>query len=239
MRIYRKVLITLAAAFVVSGIASADSITLGPLTTSTPVLAEATDWTNMLAFAQFDSNLGTLLSVTFDISGQLQTTLTVTNTDSAAGSSGNSRTELQIGLEDADDSLGLDIDNDTQAIDVMSGKYFYDLGKGQSSQSGLLTSSYDSGTLTYSSLTVLNEFSNPGGGTVDLTADTFTQTNLSNTGGNTNSNQVTNASLTGTVTYTYQAALQESPSTPEPATLAMMGGALLGLGLLRKRLRKN
>ncbi|HEX4136973.1 MAG TPA: PEP-CTERM sorting domain-containing protein [Bryobacteraceae bacterium] len=230
-------------ALAVSGIASADSITLGPITTSTPVSLSSTDWTNTLAFAQFDSSLGTLQSVTFDISGQLQTTLTITN-QASGSSTGHATTELQVGLEDAGDNLGLDFSDSNPAIDALSPKYFYDLGAGQSAQSGLLTKTYDSGALTYTLSTILNEFSNPGGGTVDLTADTFTQTYLSNSGGNTSASQVTSASLTGTVTYVYQAnqpvgGQQQLSATPEPDTMALLGGALIGLALLGKRFRKT
>jgi hypothetical protein len=41
---------------------------------------------------------------------------------------------------------------------------------------------------------------------------------------------------TSTITYTFTDAVSEAP---EPATTAMMSGALLGLGLLGKRLRKR
>ncbi len=70
--------------------------------------------------------------------------------------------------------------------------------------SGLLTSSYNSGTLQYTLPTILNEFSNPGGGTVDLNASTFTESLLSEfRWQHTSSTQVTDASLTGTVTYNF------------------------------------
>jgi hypothetical protein len=227
-------------ALAVSGLASANSITLGPITTSTPVSLSPTDWTNTLAFAQFNSNLGTLESVTFDISGELQTTLTVTN-NSPTSSTGHASTEVQVGLEDAGDDLGLDIDDGNPAIDAISSRFSYNLGAEQSARSGLLTKTYDSGALTYTLSAILNEFSNPGGGTVDVTADTFTQSWITNSGGNTSASQVTDASLTGTVTYVYQpySGSQQLSGTPEPDTIALLGGALIGLALFGRRFRKD
>jgi hypothetical protein len=201
-----------------------------------------TDWTGTLEFAQFNSNLGTLDSVTIDISGSLSTTLTVTNNGDTE-QSGSARTELRVGIEDPNNLLGFTEPpnngvGDNPAIDVDSPKYFFDLAAGDDgghSSSGLLTASYDSGALTYTLSAILNEFSNPGGGTVTLNAGTFTQTTVSDAGGNASASQVTDASLTGIVTYNYAAV----SSAPEPATMAMMGGALIGLGLLRKRLIKK
>ena len=244
MAAYRKLLIVPAVVFAFSSIAGANSITIGPLTTSTPIASRLTDWTGTLAFAQFDSTLGTLNSVTFDISGSLTTTLTVRNNASSA-SSGTANTELEVSIEDAGDNLGFLNDtpevSNNPTINQFSPNYHYSLASGVQTASGLLSSNYNSGALTYTLSAILNEFSNPGGGTVDLSAGTFTQTVLANSGGNTSATQVTDASLTGTVTYNYTANVgnQNLSNAPEPATMAMMGGALIGLGLFRRRFRKR
>jgi hypothetical protein len=58
-----------------------------------------------------------------------------------------------------------------------------------------------------------------------LPASTITQTDLANTRGNTAASQVTDAAMTGTVTYDYIPA----PLVPEPSTLAFLGVGLVGL----------
>jgi hypothetical protein len=79
--------------------------------------------------------------------------------------------------------------------------------------------------LTYTLGTILTEFT--GGGNISLNAGTLTYTLLSNYGGNTVSSQVTDAGLTGTVTYTYTA-------VPEPSTFGLLALGLSALPLLRR-----
>jgi hypothetical protein len=169
-----------------------------------------------LEFPQFNPSLGTLLSVELDLSSSLSTTLTVTNTGDS-GSSGNATTELQMTVQDAGDNLA-------PYFTVYSPSFPYSLGAGGSTGSGLLTANGGSDN-TYTSAPVLAEFT--GYGDTGLSGSTFTQTLLANTGGNTNSSQVTDASLTGTVTYTY--------SVPEPASLGLILAAVPLLAARRRR----
>jgi hypothetical protein len=181
-----------------------------------------------LAFQQFNPLLGTLNSVELQFSSSLTTTLTVINT-SESSSSGTVKTELQVSVDDSGDNLL----GDTPQLDILSPAFAYSLAGGGNISSPLLSKSGSSDNV-YTFLNVLTEFT--GNGNFSLGASTFTQTDLSNTGGNTSSSQVTDASLTGTVTYTFT----DAPNgVPEPTTMALMGGALIGLGLLRKRLKKN
>jgi hypothetical protein len=73
------------------------------------------------------------------------------------------------------------------------------------------------------------------GDTFTLTGTTENLTTFSGGGGNINLGLNTAATFQAEIDYTYTL----SSSTPEPTTMVLMGGALLGLGLLGKRLRKS
>lgn len=66
---------------------------------------------------------------------------------------------------------------------------------------------------------------------------TATEVNSSLTGGNTSTANQTQVKERITVTYDYTTAL--TPSVPEPMTMVLMGGALVGLGVLGKKLKKS
>lgn len=183
--------------------------------TTTPISSTLTDWTGSLSFPQFSPSSGTLLSVQINLSGSMNTVLTITNSSPEA-SSGTGKTELQFTVQDSGSNLV------NPVMVLFSPDFSYNLGSGLSTTSGTLTESGTSSD-TYTNSTVLAEFT--GAGTISLNAGTFTQTWLTNTGGNTFASQVTDAQLTGTVIYNY---------VPEPATIM-----LLGLGALTLRGRKK
>lgn len=198
--------------------AHADTISF---TTSTPIPSTLTDWTGNLSFSQFNPSLGTLTSVELQLSSGLTTTLTVTNNGDSL-SNGNVKTELQVTVLDPGNHISA-----TPQIDTLSPSYVYSLAAGGSVTSGLLTKT-GTGDNTYTLASLLAEFT--GVGNISLAASTFTQTLLANSGGNTGSSQVTNASLTGEVIYTYTPA-----PVPLPSAILLLGPGLVGLVGLRKR----
>jgi hypothetical protein len=74
-----------------------------------------------------------------------------------------------------------------------------------------------------------------GVGTFNLTGGTLTQEALAGGGGNITLGIATQAQLESEIDYFYTV----NSGTPEPSTMALLGGALLGLGLIGKRFRKN
>lgn len=197
---------------------TASAATSGPFTTSTPISFTLTDWTSTLSFPQFNPGLGVLNSVQLDFTSTLRTTLTVEN-NAASSSSGTAKTEIQVTVQDAGNNLI------APEIDLLSPVFGYSLAPGASLTSPLLTQTGSSSDL-YTLAAILAEFT--GAGNITLNASTFSQTLLANTGGNTAASQVSDASLTGTVTYTYSV-------VPEPSTVALL--SLAALPLLRRQRR--
>jgi hypothetical protein len=201
--------------FCAAGISSANTIQSGPYMATSPIPYSLTDWLGTLTFPQFDPALGTLTEVDISLTGAMQTQLTVQNVDSELPSSGHTNTHLVFTVQDA----GLNLHD--PSIDMSGPSFAYSLDPGDSLTSGVLTKSL-SITEIYTGPAILAEFSGPG--VFSLNASTFTETALFSTGGNTESEQVTEAGLTGTVTYQYDVAV------PEPVTMVSALLAAGGLG---------
>jgi len=203
----KRFLIIFAALLVTAGLASAN--TLGPITTTTPISPMTTDWSESpditsLAFAQFNSALGTLTKVKLELSGDMDTEISITNTGSSP-SSGTVSTHLLVYVKHSELSLG-----EPQINTLSPPLVFTNLAVDATA-----TGSFDDIELyalkNYTSSTILTAFT--GTGSIVLDADTYTTTALE-ASGSFDSSQITDVSLTGTVTYEY--------TIPEPATITLL-----------------
>jgi hypothetical protein len=216
-------LLTLAAA------TSVQAQVVGPITTSTPI-SHTTELvgapSDVLTFPKFDGNLGILLSVVIHIDADISSVITVTNS-AETPSSGNVFTQSQYTLSDPLSQLTLNPVTSTP-------NFAYSLPPGGTATSSALTGT-DSKTGTFTSGTVLAEFTTFTGETIALPVTTFTQTFTANTGGNTSSGQVTTAGATGTITYNYT----PLADVPEPGAWAFLGTSLIGGGFFAIRRRRK
>lgn len=205
------------------GVSSADTLVVDPVA---PIASTQTDWNSQLVFSKFNVAGATLLSVEIKTSAGFDTVLTIHNGSPDTGSTGTARTEVIVTLTDP----GGFIPAPGQQIDTIfpSPAYTYTLAAGQSIISPHLFGN-GSSDQTYVASVLLAEFT--GVGTITLNVGTFTQTVLSNTGGNTAASQSTFASANGQVIYTF------STGVPEPGSVVLMGigGLVFGAFAIRGR----
>jgi hypothetical protein len=228
----RRILVGFAAMALTCGLASAS--TLMETFTGTATVSTNTDFSGLLTTTQFNPAWGTLQSVEIDINSAMSTDLQITNNDTS-NSSGTVHTQLQIFVQDAGNNLSGGVFSTGPGVLAYCapnvnciGGFSYTLAHGGSQDSGALTGA-SLQDVTYNLAAILSEFT--GLGNISLHTNTLTGTTITNTGGNTVAIQNTTANVTGDVIYTY------TSGAPEPATLFLMGSALVGVGVLRKRFK--
>jgi hypothetical protein len=206
--------------------------TIGPLTTTTPIshLTELVGAPNdVLTFATFDGNLGTLLSVVLSVNVDIVSTVTVTN-NAFTASHGSVFTQSAFSIKDLLANLLL-----SPGVNTNSFSYSLAPGGQVTSSPALIGSKSATGTFTASP--TLAEFTTIGAGQIALPVTTLTQTFAGNSGGNTGTGQVTSAHATGTITYNYT--IPPTVSVPEPGDMALVtAGVISGVFIIRRRRRK-
>ena len=237
MKTLQKVLCSAAMVLSAAGLSNAATISFnvsqGP---------QLTDFNYTLVLPKFDSLLGNLTAATLKFTANDDiSSLNLTNT------SGTNQTFRYVSSADflltgntADSTL---LGTDLAVTNFNSG--FITLGPSGSGACPAATPSSACNSVTYAppsaslntgfvSVNTLAAYIASLGNT-DFTLSGFTSTSTTFTGGggNISSAQVTNGTATAVVTYTFDPT--PPVGTPEPATMGLMGSALLGLGLFKFR----
>ena len=191
-----------------------------------------TNWTDELSFAMFDSSLGTLTSIRFDLSGVVQG---VGNAESLDSSS--STVTLSLGsllTLSRPDHTSLVVTNPvfTQGFDFTAFDGGINFG-GTSGGSTGVVSANGSNFFVSTNASDFALFSALGGGTINLGLGAVGASS-GNGSGNLITQFSTSASGVAKVTYDYT----PSGTVPEPASLALLCGGLGLIGAARRRGKK-
>ncbi len=193
-----------------------------------------------LQFAKFNTNLGTLTSISIQLYIDYSTVLSIVNS-AISSSTGDANTRIVAKTNLFTNTVGPVTVTQTFAMP----SFTYALGAGESTVVG--SDSDGSGPISIlrgsTNATDKTAYSAVGSNNVDLTGTgfsarmftTLTDTQVSNTGGATAATQLTNLDVDGQITYTYNLIPPPPTGAPEPMTAAVLMAGLAGLAGIRRR----
>lgn len=223
-----KASIKLTAASMLGSLALVAAASAAPISMGPTACTSFTGLTELhaapISCAMFDSNLGTLLSMTLELSASISGTISLTNS--------NSFPILALGGTHTSFFLG-PLTSFTFAVPFANASFTYGdlLIAGATSLSGVIGSG-----AVLAAVPIFDDFDSyeaAGGGLFAVNADTLTTLSTAiGGGGSVSIIATTRATFTGTVTYVYD---EVTTPIPEPTSMALALVGLAAAGVARRR----
>jgi hypothetical protein len=228
-----------------AGTSARAQLTSGPFNSINTIPSTQTDWVDNLIFPKFDPSLGTLVRVEITLDVDISTDYFLTNNSPSSSAIGDISTTVRVILLDPAPQ-GLPGNPGPPPQNGQAGVNMWTVSTAPLDYNIAPSSTFDPGPVAASSTTtnaitiaafptVIPDFisTGPGDTQITMTAYTRTTTSVNNSGGNFTFDQVTDAAVSGTITYFYV--------VPEPGTLSLLVVGMMagGAGIARRRIRRS